>query len=1519
MKKYLQGTLFHIQTDLYLKKCEWNYKDGQLFQSWIGIIKLSGKHTRSAKRLMTGGHRTQLDRSPPVGDEHEGSDHHDGDHRFFNGGTLASSPKLDVEAEDDEEEPSTTFDALDMDLVNGPNPWLPAYGFQLQHRSHFQPTHEDLRTNGSYSTVDIRGRFGENEERKEKAKVAIIITIYPNTVLVQQVDFLETILEETSDDLQSDSDRSGTTYWVGSDSETESVIHIRANRLAGYLENGSNNDIEEQVNVFAKNAERKIMYLGYKKDIRRHFIAILALTNLGNAGKWSRVVKFGRRSKLTDCDPQSDMKKELHPRLFCFLWKDERLDGSGSECNSGAARKKRRRGGKYNGGNEREHQAVFDDYPASPRSSRSSASSRSSSLLQFESLERTCATLSPSSYSFDSLEYPNRSNASHPGNTSPDSLEQDYDKALPNGFGNVDHFSRIRPYRSFESLDTCQKEEEEFGHGCLTNGFTPLYLKRNAELSGTRSNGYHRPSRDFWHEDDEYEDNNDDDDDDDDDEDGVEEDLEEQCASRASKDNRSSTVELEDRLMVFGDCTYATSLDYRNTIDLREIGVESRRDALLDLKSGQAGVSSSFRLLQTRLNIAGNMAHVRNNMVADHYHHHHHHHHHHHLPLHHHHYQTQHNQHEQQQLHGYEQHEQQHQRQGWSNEDCFNFRFTDKSQSAPSLLTTVDESTRVPSSRSFFPTSNHFASISSNLFENYTRVASVPVDLNLCGVEATRDDDTPSPVSDPSSVPREPDEMAEVSNSSDSGVQSGEKRQSKKSLDEEEEEEAKRKKCSSSVRTQGSSYNAILDGRMVDEECAGGEHCSRKRVTSTVKTQDRALDGMGAIEQLKRSQFEEDSSNGNAASDGIDGGPTTVERTPSGKQQRPWKVKNNASYELAQQFEIDERNFRSSKWRREIGNEGEKAGGRSVGRKRKVLNNASYELAQQCDYIKALQSCRGAFQRMDACDELEEPILARKSSLRLRVSDMVQQMSSSSTSNLTAAYRNDERSYMDTRPYSKSTENISTQFSTAPFTRIPINELGQRLLGEKQKEKEVEGEEETLLSQIKKNSDPFSIYGDDPSARALVDDEVDLPCLETKPIIGTSSVEGSASQGTSSNETIPHRSFSTLERQREGQRENEKEEEEEEEAEEEDHRPIDDPSSEDKNESPSTIPTTVLSSSACNGRNGSGELLWRVIVEKQEKEATVEKVTKREEENEKRKKREKEREKEGAEEARGHEQQHGVHGVGVGPPPGGSSNSDGLEPDGERSGNPAVAVAVDTNHRGDRDKRHEENAAATTAPVRVNDNDDNDDDNEEEGHAATVMSATTTTTTTATTTNAKPRLFVTPASPVIVGPTIGNNDTSAARFQRNMVVDASSATTVKEERKKGGLGGFLQRFSRLRFSGRSKVPRSEVQKKSDTIGQVNRAKVTGEEKVKKEPDYIIIPLHPPEEERQKQDQQQQNVAENRGEDTGNGRTVADVQRSTSNIRSLRDTDCRKVSRIYQHHIDKEASSARDRISRQEFV
>lgn len=156
--------------------------------------------------------------------------------------------------------------------------------------------------------------------------------------------------------------------------------------------------------------------------------------------------------------------------------------------------KKRRRRDHHSADYHHHHHQVtsYDEYPASPRSSRSTGSSRSSSLLQFESLERTCATLSPSSYSYDSLEYSNRSNASHPENDSPDSLEQDYDRLLPNGFADtvVDHFPRIRPYRSFESLDTCQKDEG-FGQVATPNGFAPLYLKRGADLSNIRKNNQH--------------------------------------------------------------------------------------------------------------------------------------------------------------------------------------------------------------------------------------------------------------------------------------------------------------------------------------------------------------------------------------------------------------------------------------------------------------------------------------------------------------------------------------------------------------------------------------------------------------------------------------------------------------------------------------------------------------------------------------------------------------------------------------------------------------------------------------------------------------------------------------------------------------------------------------------------------------------------------------------------------------------------------------------------------------------
>lgn len=186
----------------------------------------------------------------------------------------------------------------------------------------------------------------------------------------------------------------------------------------------------------------------------------------------------------------SRYRQRRHLHHVVLFSEDERLDGSGSECNSVVPKKRRRRDhGTDHHHHHHHHQQVtaYDEYPASPRSSRSTASSRSSSLLQFESLERTCATLSPSSYSFDSLEYSNRSNTSHPENDSPDSLEQDYDRLLPNGFVSTlaDHFPRIRPYRSFESLNTCQKDEG-FGQASMSNGFAPLYLKRGADLSNIR-------------------------------------------------------------------------------------------------------------------------------------------------------------------------------------------------------------------------------------------------------------------------------------------------------------------------------------------------------------------------------------------------------------------------------------------------------------------------------------------------------------------------------------------------------------------------------------------------------------------------------------------------------------------------------------------------------------------------------------------------------------------------------------------------------------------------------------------------------------------------------------------------------------------------------------------------------------------------------------------------------------------------------------------------------------------------
>jgi hypothetical protein len=62
--------------------------------------------------------------------------------------------------------------------------------------------------------------------------------LIPGQQQQQQFLFLETILEETSDDLQSESDRSGPAGWADSDSDTESVIHVPNNQGMWQLQGG---------------------------------------------------------------------------------------------------------------------------------------------------------------------------------------------------------------------------------------------------------------------------------------------------------------------------------------------------------------------------------------------------------------------------------------------------------------------------------------------------------------------------------------------------------------------------------------------------------------------------------------------------------------------------------------------------------------------------------------------------------------------------------------------------------------------------------------------------------------------------------------------------------------------------------------------------------------------------------------------------------------------------------------------------------------------------------------------------------------------------------------------------------------------------------------------------------------------------------------------------------------------------------------------------------------------------------
>ncbi|XP_012279380.1 uncharacterized protein LOC105698999 isoform X3 [Orussus abietinus] len=1131
---------------------------------------------------------------------------------------------------DPEDDPSTTSGDLpetNMDLVHAPNPWLPAYGFQLQHHSPFQPTQEDLRAN--------------------------------DPMVVQRVDFLETILEETSDDLQSDSDRSGTTYWLGSDSETESVIHIRANH-----------------GVF-----------------------------------------------------------------------DEKPDGSGSECNSVVPKKRRRRNGGSENGSSLDQRSMS---PRSSRSSRSSGSSRSSSLLQFESLERTCATLSPSSYSFDSLEYANRS-SNRFDNTSPDSLEQDYDRTIPNGFAG-ETFGKIRPYRSFESLDTYQKEDDVRQRLC--NGFAPLlYTERNQDLSRSRAK---QTKRSLWR--DEY-----------DDDDNLAEDLEDDEDQQEDPVDRcrNDLDRFDDRLLVFAESngSYSTALDCRNTIDLREIGIESKRDALFDLKSGQASSSGSW-LLQSGLNIAGNMG--RTGCAGQ---------------------------------------------QGWS-KSGFNFRFTDKSQSAPSLPGSAFGAGL--GEEDFYSATSSITTVSSAFFENYNRVASVPVDLYLCG-DYSHDDTSATRIG---AVPSECHEMADVEMMRDGATPKDDVIcdgvvAPRTSDDDDEDEDEDFGALLSSVRTQDPQDTMMV--RQEERKHAPREQMQvqQKQVTSTVKTQDRRdnvleiamamesdIDAVvdEAIKQFKR-EVEE------AA---ITSTESSLSQR-SAKQRVSRKIKNNASYELAQQLQVDETNFRTKMPScQEVDVEN---GSPKPSPRRRVVNNASYELAQQCDYIRVLQGQPKPFHRMDACDE--EP-----SSSRLKVAELVEEMS-----------KNKESS---SKGYSKSAENVSTGANS----EVVANHVGPR-----ESDMDPSEDQDSLLSQIKKNSDFFSLPGENGSVQ--VEDEVDYPCLESKslvltPVPAKSDILGeethlrehpdceprssakkqvtsttSAELGRLLDDMIPRKKSFLGEYYPEKTRRHSGSPEE-----------VEHEVKESKvlaKQSSSKVMAKMDSKSSVRApkrRDSPGDksIARRPCEERSSGDFSDERLTastasvtatmaasadsegtkQPEEENPK-------KEKDVA------TQEYNVHGVRCPPPALAYS---------PQSGNPAAAATT--------------TAAASAGDTNRRDNDEYD-----------------------------------------------NNGAPVRQEMSTAKCDPVPAMANPAERKKGGLGGFLQRFSRLRFSGRSKVPRSEVHKKSEA--QVNRAKLSGQaeqettgSKRKKEPDYIIIPLHPPEEERKREEELRHDNQEVR-------KSAQDVHRVPSNV------------------------------------
>lgn len=1138
---------------------------------------------------------------------------------------------------------------------------------------------------------------------------------------------------------------------------------------------------------------------------------------------------------------------------------------------------------------------------------------------------------------------------------------------------------------------------------------------------------------DFWHETETYEEDYDYEEDDE------EDDIDEDVTLRGRESRLYDPYDDRGGLLSFTDCnlpSYSTSLDFRNTIDLREIGVETKRDAVLDLKARQAAASAAFplassassRLLQTtRLNIAdgcgvsggdrgGGGSKMASNgldsgggLLHQHYHRHHYHH-------------------PQQQHHQQQQRQQQQHQRGWSNSSDFNFRFTDKSRSAPSLASGFDESSSTYPSRRSPRNSDYYSGTSigtvssSSLFENYTRVASVPVDLNLCGKDDDEynedneeettitnddaDDDccltkiVAHEMADDSGVSAQSSiESSKSSETNDSSVSSSSSRRRR-----DEDEKLAGKALTSSVRTQSrpevvevnvedAPTSSLLSKVGAEANDAAKMHLDRDRpivgstdeeeaeeeededtiedmsqsgvVTSpsrdpdpprsTVKTQDGGhsvlemaiamendIDAVvdEAIRQFKREVEEATGAGGKTAIQAME----AMQRLSSGQQRTNRRVKNNASYELAQQYEVDERNFLSTGRMTSCAEDDVESppcspGGSATGTRRRVLNNASYELAQQSDYIKILQSSNARpFQRMDACDERSEvprPTIA----CGIKVADLVREMGREPNFDDDAATPREDCETVE--PFTRQA-NEQDNLAGA-FRREERHENHVSPQRSKNVERADIQQQDSMIGQIKKNSDLFSRYGESGSGSGTVgrvdadDDEIDYPCLETKPILNdidnhdypnddnektmrtqVPNRDEDRNGDESRNETIKNagkvdappisRGLSFLgdfypeaKNKIIGDPE----------------RALDDSSSNDNDR----MLDDAIETGDRIEREPAADRLWRVVVEKQQSSASASPASDRFDATERESDsgvqheestvsgrgsvveasndaEEEELEEEEEEAAKRRSKECAYVEIGKAGPNSSVRTVQAravTRASPPRPANPeriGVGRSLERNS-GDDVNRGGNALLAESVVARREDKDDLDGEEEDEEAEARSVVPTKTIETTTTPRKAKSsgtEMSATAAKRLAMasppGPPRNNNDHTTMRNdlgpQKN--VNAVSSSPVNE-RKKGGLGGFLQRFSRLRFSGRSKVPRSEVTKRNDcgtvvTGDQVNRKLMDeqpGTTRRKNEPDYIIIPLHGPEDERRGPDG---------GRDEGDGETrkprrLSDLERSAS--------------------------------------